>query len=349
MGMAVAEQVTIQKPGARGLIRLYLERNDSRIKDIQHSVRPFRKSPPAVMGLIVVTVFALLAIFAPNIAPFGAQKFDFSNPLQPPSAQHLFGTDNSDDDIFSRIVWGSRISLEIGFLVIFAAIVLGSIIGGISGYFGGWVDKIVMRISDIFLASPQLILAMVVCAALGRSIENVMLALTVVWWATYARIIRGQALSIREIKYIEAARAVGGNDLDIYRNETLGLVGKTGFGKSVTALSIIRLIQWPPGKIDEGSIIFNGQDLLKLSNKEMREIWGNKISMIFQEPMTSFNPVFTVGNQIAEVLILHQKLKKKDAWGKAIEMPTPLRGSRRRNGWHRVVPTSCREACCSVP
>jgi len=132
-------------------------------------------------------------------------------------------------------------------------------------------------------------------------------------------------ISIKGLKtnfytYAGVVKALDGIDLDIYKHETLGLVGETGCGKSVTALSIIRLIQWPPGRIDEGSITMNGRDLMKLSNHDMREIRGNKISMIFQEPMTSFNPVFTIGDQIAEVLILHQKMDKKTAYRRAIEM-----------------------------
>jgi peptide/nickel transport system ATP-binding protein len=120
--------------------------------------------------------------------------------------------------------------------------------------------------------------------------------------------------------YSGVVKALDGIDLDIFKNETIGLVGETGCGKSVTALSILRLIQWPPGRIDEGSIMFEGKDLLKLQENEMREIRGNKISMIFQEPMTSFNPVYTIGDQIAEVFMLHQKMDKKTAYQKAIEM-----------------------------
>ncbi len=132
-------------------------------------------------------------------------------------------------------------------------------------------------------------------------------------------------ISIKGLKtnfytYVGVVKALDGIDLDIYKNETLGLVGETGCGKSVTALSIIRLVQWPPGRIDEGSIIFEGKDLLKLDQGDMRAIRGNKISMIFQEPMNSFNPVFTVGDQIAEVFILHQKMDKKTAFEKSIEM-----------------------------
>lgn len=132
-------------------------------------------------------------------------------------------------------------------------------------------------------------------------------------------------ISIKNLKtnfytYAGVVKALDGVDLDIYKGETIGLVGETGCGKSVTALSIIRLIQWPPGRIDEGSIMFNGKDILKLSEREMRKIRGNDISIIFQEPMNSFNPVFSIGDQIMEVLMLHQNLDKKAAFSKAIEM-----------------------------
>jgi len=116
------------------------------------------------------------------------------------------------------------------------------------------------------------------------------------------------------------SRAVDGVDYSIKKGETLGVVGESGCGKSVTALSIMRLIPQPPGKIVGGDITFEGQSLLELSNQQMRKIRGNKISMIFQEPMTSLNPVFTIGNQIAEAIQLHQKLSKKDALERSIAM-----------------------------
>ena len=116
------------------------------------------------------------------------------------------------------------------------------------------------------------------------------------------------------------AHAVDGLDLELDKGETLGIVGESGCGKSVTSLSIMKLIQSPPGYFESGEIIFKGQDLLTLSEREMRSIRGNKISMIFQEPMTSLNPVFTIGNQIVEAIILHQALNKNDAKDKAVEM-----------------------------
>ncbi|HWI51761.1 MAG TPA: ABC transporter ATP-binding protein, partial [Symbiobacteriaceae bacterium] len=114
--------------------------------------------------------------------------------------------------------------------------------------------------------------------------------------------------------------AVDGVDMYVKRGETLGVVGESGCGKSVTSLSVMRLIASPPGKIVGGEIIFEGEDLLKKSESEMRKIRGNDISMIFQEPMTSLNPVYTIGDQISEAIMLHQGLSKKDATDKAIEM-----------------------------
>ncbi|MFW6035869.1 MAG: ABC transporter ATP-binding protein [Halothermotrichaceae bacterium] len=116
------------------------------------------------------------------------------------------------------------------------------------------------------------------------------------------------------------AKAVNGVDLEIYPGETLGIVGESGCGKSVTSLSIMRLIPEPPGKIVDGQILFEGEDLTKLEESEMRDIRGNDISMIFQEPMTSLNPVFTVGEQIAEAIIIHKKVSKEEAMEQAVEM-----------------------------
>ena len=132
-------------------------------------------------------------------------------------------------------------------------------------------------------------------------------------------------LQVRDLKTVfrtEAgtAKAVDGVDFDIYPGEVLGLVGESGSGKSVTALSILRLIPDPPGKIAGGSIVYKGRDLLKLSWDEIREIRGKEISMIFQEPMTSLNPVFTIGMQIMEVVLEHEHLSKKDAFQRSVEM-----------------------------
>ncbi len=115
-------------------------------------------------------------------------------------------------------------------------------------------------------------------------------------------------------------KAVDGVDFDIRKGETMGLVGESACGKTVTSLSIMRLVESPPGKIEEGEVLYKGENLLKISQKRMRKVRGNEISMIFQEPMTSLNPVFTIGRQLSEVLILHQNMSKNEALDKSEEM-----------------------------
>ncbi len=132
-------------------------------------------------------------------------------------------------------------------------------------------------------------------------------------------------LSVRDLKtYFHTdegiVRAVDGLTYDLAKGETLGIVGESGCGKSVHALSVMRLIPTPPGKIVDGEILFEGKNLLRISDEEMRHIRGNRIAMIFQEPMTSLNPVLTIGEQIAEAVILHQKLDRKAAWDRAVDM-----------------------------
>src|SRR5256885_15156751 len=138
-----------------------------------------------------------------------------------------------------------------------------------------------------------------------------------------------QLLSIRGLRtyfYTESgvARAVDGVDLDIAQGEVLGLVGESGSGKSVTALSVLRLIPDPPGRIVEGEILYKGRELLKLPWDDIREIRGNEISMVFQEPMTSLNPVFTIGMQVMEVILAHQKVSKQEAYSRAVEILTEV-------------------------
>jgi peptide/nickel transport system permease protein len=200
------------KNAGQGVIGKWRERNESRIKEFKYSVRLFAKSPLAVLGLLIVVAFILIMIFAPYIAPFGAEERNWGAMKQAPNGVYLMGTDETGGDVFSRIIWGAQLSLPVGFAVVLVALILGSIVGAVSGYYGGWIDELIMRITDIFLSFPSLVLAMVICAAMGRSLENVMIAMTIVWWPSYARLVRGQVLSVRENKYIEAARALGAKD-----------------------------------------------------------------------------------------------------------------------------------------
>ncbi len=174
--------------------------------------REIWKHPLAVAGLVTILVLILTAILAPVIAPYDPYHQVAEDRLQAPGSRYFFGTDDMGRDIFSRVVWGSRLSLAAAAVVLTLSTSIGIFIGAISGYLGGRVDEILMRITDMFLAFPAMVLAMVIASALGPSLLNAMIAISVVWWPWYARLIRGQILSIKTMEYVEAARAIGASN-----------------------------------------------------------------------------------------------------------------------------------------
>ena len=202
----------------RGLVEYF------RSEDFKITLILAKKSPLTVLGLALTVFLVLVAIFAPLIAPYDPIKQDPKNRLQPPSWEHPFGTDQLGRDIFSRVVWGSRISLFIALIVVAISFTVGTTIGIISGYFGGKVDEILMRITDMFMAFPRLVLALAVAAALGPGLFNTMLAIAFVSWVYYARLARASTLQIREEVYIEAARAIGASDRRILFLHVLPMV-----------------------------------------------------------------------------------------------------------------------------
>lgn len=179
------------------------------------------RSPLTVAGLIVMAVFVLVALAAPVVAPYEPNKQALSQRLKPPTAQHLFGTDSLGRDVLSRVIWGARISLTIGLIVVISATLFGTLIGLVAGYFGGWLDDALMRITDIFFAFPSLILAMAIAAALSPSLNTAMIAIAVVTWPVYARLVRGQVLSLRKREFVEAAESVGASGARIIRKHLL--------------------------------------------------------------------------------------------------------------------------------
>jgi peptide/nickel transport system permease protein len=162
-----------------------------------------------VFGVGVFVLIVFCALFAPQIAPYEPSAINFADKLEAPSARHLMGTDSLGRDIFSRVIYGSRTSLVIGVTVLLLSMALGVPIGLLSGYFGGRVDTVLMRISDIFLAFPPLLLPIAITAALGAGLFNAMIALAICWFPWYARIVRGSVIAIRKELYIDAARAMG--------------------------------------------------------------------------------------------------------------------------------------------
>ena len=167
------------------------------------------RNPLTVLGALIVLILVLTAAFAPWIAPESPYGQDLAARLMPPSAQHWMGTDELGRDIFSRVVYGSRITLMIVVLVAVISAPLGLIIGAVAGYFGGWPDRVLMGITDIFLSMPKLILALAFVAALGPGIENAIIAIAVTAWPAYARIARAETLTFRNSEFVAAARLLG--------------------------------------------------------------------------------------------------------------------------------------------
>jgi peptide/nickel transport system permease protein len=174
-----------------------------------------RKSVLAMIGLSIVIGMILIAIFAPFIAPTPVGKNPMLVPkdylgIRPPGADgKIMGTGEDGSDIFYGVIWGARTSISISLFVVMVSLVIGIVLGAVAGYYGGRTDDLLMRITDIFLSLPALVLAMAVVAVLKPTLDNIMLALIITWWPPYARLIRGQVLTIKENTYVEAARASG--------------------------------------------------------------------------------------------------------------------------------------------
>lgn len=172
-------------------------------------LRMCRQNRLAAFSALVILVIILMAALAPVIAPYGEAEQDLMHRLNAPSAAHWFGTDELGRDVFTRILYGARVSLSIGILPTVISLVVGVALGLLAGYFGGWVDYVIMRVADVMLSVPSLLLAMVVMYTLGSSTMTLFIALSLVSWASVARVVRSQTLSLKESEYVEAARSIG--------------------------------------------------------------------------------------------------------------------------------------------
>ncbi len=175
----------------------------------QRRLRALRHNPMAMLGLFIILFWGVVAIAAPFAPIRGPLAQDVSYRLKPPTAQFWFGTDELGRDVFSRVIYGAQISLPIGFVVILFAMTLGSIVGASAGYIGGLFDLLIMRVADITLAFPSIVLALAIAAVLGPSITNALIAMVLVWWPEYARLMRSQVLSVKNNEYVTAAVALG--------------------------------------------------------------------------------------------------------------------------------------------
>lgn len=194
------------------------DRRRRRASDSWHLIR---SNPLTMAGFVIVVALAVIAIFAPLIAPDNPNVFDLNHIQTGPSWQHLFGTDQEGRDVFSRVLYGTRVSLRIAAIAVVCIAAIGLPLGLIAGTFGGWVDGLIMRLADVFLAFPTLVLALAIAATLGGGTQNVIIALAVAGWAWYARLIRGVVLTIRLEAYIEAAQVSGASWLRIMRKNIL--------------------------------------------------------------------------------------------------------------------------------
>lgn len=182
-----------------------------------------RKRPLSMFGLCLIGFYLFVAVFAPVLAPVPAGSRDaylipqegYSPDPHPPDRDHWFGTTEQQYDLYYGIVWGTRTAFKIGVTIVVVALVIGVLLGAAAGYYGGWIDEILMRFTDVILAFPGIVLAVVIVAVLGPSLEKVIIAIAVVAWPSYARLVRGDVLSVKEREFVLAARALGASDARI--------------------------------------------------------------------------------------------------------------------------------------
>ncbi|WP_390621639.1 nickel transporter permease [Rubeoparvulum massiliense] len=179
------------------------------------------KNKSAMIGATLVLIFVILAILAPLIAPYDPEAINLGERLQAPSADHWCGTDDKGRDIFSRLLYGAQLSLTVGVVSVAIGAFFGILLGLLSGYYGGWVDAIIMRCIDVLLAFPGLLLALAIVSALGPGLVNVMIAVGIFSIPAFARIVRGSTLEVKKLEYVEAVKALGANDVRIIMGHIL--------------------------------------------------------------------------------------------------------------------------------
>ncbi|HCL79923.1 MAG TPA: ABC transporter permease [Synergistaceae bacterium] len=234
--------------------------------------RRLRRNKAAVAGMTVVILLLFVAVFAPLIAPYDPNQTNIKIRLQPPSAEHLMGTDNFGRDMFSRVIYGSRISLYVGFIAVGIGAVFGGILGAVGGYYGGRLDNFIMRCMDVLLAIPQIILAIAIVGALGTSLLNLMIAVGISQLPRYARVVRASTLTVRGQEFVEAAKAIGASDTRIILENILPncmapiIVQSTlGVAQAILAaatLSFLGLGIQPP-TAEWGSMLSSGRQFLR--------------------------------------------------------------------------------------
>jgi len=228
------------------------------------------KSPIAVTGLVLLTLLVFFALFGRSVAPFDPTALDLNHALDGPNASHWLGQDELGRDLVSRLMVGARASFMVGFIVIFISVVVGTTVGMLAGYRGGVVDQVVMRVVDVLLAFPGILLAIAVTGILGPSLRNVILALSILGWTGFARLVRGQVLSLREREFVLAAKSYGASSVRILWRHILpnlmapllvqATFGMAGIILAEASLSFLGL--GPQDVPTWGGMLSNGVDFL---------------------------------------------------------------------------------------
>ena len=235
-----------------------------------------RRNRLAMLGLALMSAILLLAVFADVIADYDTKVvgMNMAERLQTPSAKHWFGTDGYGRDVFARIIHGSRLSLSLSIISMLIAVAVGSMIGAISGYFGGRVDDVLMRLMDMLLAIPPMLMSISIVAALGRSMANLMLALALAYMPVFARVIRSSILSVKDQEFVEAARACGTSDARIILRHIIpNAVGPIivqatlAMGSSILTISSLSFMGMgiQPPQPEWGTMLYEGRDLIRTS------------------------------------------------------------------------------------
>ncbi|HYN90096.1 MAG TPA: ABC transporter permease [Ardenticatenaceae bacterium] len=224
-----------------------------------------RRNHLALAGVLIVLAWVFITIAAPVLAPYGPYQQNISDRLDPPTAEHRFGTDQLGRDVLSRVMYGGRISLPAALAVILLAGIVGTIVGALAGFRGGALEEAAMRVTDVFMAFPTIILAMAVAAALGPSIGNAVVALVIVWWPNYARIVRGLVLTVKENDYVEAARAVGAP-------------GRYVLWRTILPNCVGPLLVMATLDLGNAILVFAGLSFLGLGAEPSRPEWGRMVS-----------------------------------------------------------------------
>ena len=243
--------------------------------------RMIRANKLSLVSLIVIFLLILFSILAPWLTPYGEADMDLMHRLSPPSAEHLLGTDEAGRDVLTRLLYGSRVSLMVGIVPTLLSMVIGAVLGVLAGYLGGVVDSIIMRLADIVLAFPSMLLAMVIMYTLGDGLFNVFLTLTLMNWGTVARIARAETLKLKTVDYVEAARSIGMTKWRIIRKHILP--------NCLPMLIVLFTLNVPSAILTESALSFLGLGIQPPSAS-----WGLMVNTgrqyLFNAPWLSFAP-----------------------------------------------------------